>query len=206
MKDEIKFFVKNSLIFGGISFAYSMIGLLFVDSADSFIIGNPLVVSGITIEHVLGHIFWGGVIGLATLKIRYIFLGSSFAILIDADHLLQFLDLEMISRMSHSLPFAVICFILFYFVFGKKDLRLAIVAFSAVISHIAFDIFNVAVILPGPAIGAAFPLFSPFSTESIELEGIAWLILMIIGFLLVLVVTLVNKKLDRDGRSQIVKT
>ena len=90
MKDEIKFFVKNSFIFGGISFAYSMIGLLFVDSADSFIIGNPLVVSGITIEHVLGHIFWGGVIGLATLKIRYVFLGSSFAILIDADHLLQF--------------------------------------------------------------------------------------------------------------------
>ncbi len=206
MKTGIKFFLKNSMVFASISFAFSMIGLMFAGSEDSLIIGNPLVVSGITIEHVLGHILWGGVIGLATLKIRYILLGGSFGILIDADHLLQFFELEMISRMSHSLPFAVLVFVLFYFVFERKDIRLAIVAFGAVISHIAFDIFNIAVILPGPAIGAAFPLFAPISTKTIELEGIMWLILMIFGFMTVLVVTLLRKKVDNDSQSKIIKT
>ena len=205
MNEHMLFFFKYSIIFMLISFLWSGIGLMFPESTDSFVIGNPLVVSGITIEHVLGHIFWGGIMGLATLKIRYIFLGSSFSILIDADHLLQFLDLEMISRMSHSLPFAVVCFILFIFVIKRKDFRLAAVAFSAVISHIAFDIFNVAVILPGPAIGAAFPLFSPITTKNFELEGIAWLFLMIIGFLIVLGATFYQKKLDTMN-SEITKT
>ena len=206
MKEHIGFFLKNSVFFMVVSVIWSGIGLMDPESPHSFVIGNPLVVSGITIEHLLGHIFWGGVIGLATLKIRYIFLGGSFSILLDADHLLQFLDLEMVSRMSHSLPFALLCFILFYFIFQRKDLRLAAVSFSAVISHIAFDIFNVAVILPGPAIGAAFPLFSPITTESIELEGIAWLFLMIIGFLIVLGASIFQKRRDNALSSKIIKT
>ena len=69
MKDHIKFILKNSIIFAGISFAFSIIGGLFPDSEHTFVIGNPLVVSGITIEHIIGHIFWGAVIGLGTLSI-----------------------------------------------------------------------------------------------------------------------------------------
>ena len=85
-----------------------MIGGLFPSSEHTFVIGNPLVVSSVTYEHVIGHIFWGAVIGLGTLSIRYIVLGGSFAIFLDSDHLLQFLDIELVSRMSHSIPFAVI--------------------------------------------------------------------------------------------------
>ena len=104
------------------------------------------------------------------MSIRYIVIGGSFAILLDADHLLQFLDIEMVSRMSHSIPFAVIASIVFFIILRGKDLRICAIAFAAVLSHIAFDIF-----LADVALGSytKFPLFSPFNFESIELEGIA---------------------------------
>ena len=47
-------------------------------------------------------------------------IGGSFAILLDADHLLQFLDIELVSRMSHSLPFAVIVGIVFFLFFVEE--------------------------------------------------------------------------------------
>ena len=141
MRDHIKFILQNSIIFAVVSFVFSIIGGLFPSSEHTFVIGNPLVVSGITVEHVVGHIFWGAIIGLGTLSIRYIILGGSFAILLDADHLLQFLDIELVSRMSHSVALAVIVAIVFFIVLRGKDLRIAAVAFGAVLSHIAFDIF-----------------------------------------------------------------
>ena len=98
LKDSIKFILKNSIIFASASLGFSMIGALFPESEFTFVIGNPLVVSGVTYEHVLGHIFWGAIIGLGTLSVRYIILGGSFAIFLDADHLLQFLDIELVSR------------------------------------------------------------------------------------------------------------
>ena len=107
MKEHLRFILQNSIIFAGISFGFSIIVGLFPSSEHTFVIGNPFLVSGVTIEHILGHIFWGAVIGLGTLSIRYIVMGGSFAILLDADHLLQFLDIELVSRMSHSIPFAL---------------------------------------------------------------------------------------------------
>ena len=82
MKDVVKFVLKNSIIFAIVSFVFSMIGAFFPESEFTVIIGNPLVVSGVTFEHVFGHVFWGAVIGLGTLSIRYIVLGGSFAILL----------------------------------------------------------------------------------------------------------------------------
>ena len=107
-------------------------------------------------------------------------LGGGFAILLDADHLLQFLDLEMISRMSHGIPFAVLVAIILYFVFNRRDLRLAVVGFSAVISHIAFDVFLASMIKPNG--GSEFPLFAPLLLDKIYLQGNDWLILEMIGF------------------------
>ena len=165
MKAEIKFLFKNSIIFAIVSFVFSMIGAFFPESEFTVIIGNPLVVSGVTFEHVFGHVFWGAVIGLGTLSIRYIVLGGSFAILLDADHLLQFLDIELVSRMSHSIPFAIIVTIVFFVILRGKDIRVCAVAFAAVLSHIAFDIF-----LADVALGSdtQFPLFSPFTFEPVS--------------------------------------
>ena len=103
---QIKKFIITLVVFTLISFSFSTIGLGFEDHPQSRIIGNPLEVSGISIQHVLGHIFWGMIAGLLSLRLNYVFLCGGFALLLDADHLLQFLDLEMISRMGHSVPFA----------------------------------------------------------------------------------------------------
>ena len=203
MKDHIKFILKNSIIFAAISFGFSIIGGLFPDSEHTFVIGNPFVVSGITIEHVIGHIFWGAIIGLGTLSIRYIVIGGSFAILLDADHLLQFLDIEMVSRMSHSIPFAVIASIVFFIILRGKDLRICAIAFAAVLSHIAFDIF-----LADVALGSytKFPLFSPFNFEAVKFQGLDWLGIEIIGVVIVAIVSYLVKRKEIRLKNHLTKT
>ena len=203
MKDHIKFILQNSIIFTGISFGFSIIGGLFPSSEHTFVIGNPLVVSSITVEHVVGHIFWGAIIGLGTLSIRYIILGGSFAILLDADHLLQFLDIELVSRMSHSVVLAVIVAIVFFIVLRGKDLRIAAVAFGAVLSHIAFDIFLADVGFNG---STTFPLFSPFILDRIEFSGLDWLGVEIIGVAIVAVVSYLAKRKEIGLENNLTKT
>ena len=203
MKDHIKFILKNSIIFAAISFGFSIIGGLFPDNEHTFVIGNPFLVSGITIEHVIGHIFWGAIIGLGTLSIRYIVIGGSFAILLDADHLLQFLDIEMVSRMSHSIPFAVIASIVFFIILRGKDLRICAIAFAAVLSHIAFDIF-----LADVALGSytKFPLFSPFNFEAVKFQGLDWLGIEIIGVVIVAIVSYLVKRKEIRLKNHLTKT
>ena len=203
MKDTLKFILKNSIIFATVSFAFSIIGGLFPSSEHTFVIGNPLEVSGITIEHVMGHIFWGAVIGLATLSIRYIILGGSFAILLDADHLLQFLDIELVSRMSHSIPFAVIVTIVFFIILRGKDLRICAIAFSAVLSHIAFDVFLADIAFNTTT---TFPLYSPLILERTEFGGLDWLGIQIIGVSIVAIVSYLSKRKEIRIQSSLTKT
>ena len=203
MKDTIKFILKNSIIFAIVSFAFSMIGAFFPESEFTFVIGNPLVVSSVTYEHVLGHIFWGAVIGLGTLNIRYIILGGSFAIFLDSDHLLQFLDIELVSRMSHSIPFAVIVSIVFFVVLRGKDIRICAVAFGAVLSHIAFDVFLADALLNS---ATEFPLFSPFTFETVSLQGLDWLGIQIIGVSIVAIVSYFYKRKEIKLKNNLTKT
>ena len=203
MKDHIKFILKNSIIFAIVSFAFSMIGAFFPESEFTFVIGNPLVVSGVTYEHVLGHIFWGAVIGLGTLSIKYIILGGSFAIFLDSDHLLQFLDIELVSRMSHSIPFAVIVSIVFFVILRGKDIRICAVAFGAVLSHIAFDVFLADVLLNS---ATKFPLFSPFTFETVSLQGLDWLGIQIIGVSIVAITSYFFKKKEIKVKNSLTKT
>ena len=203
MKDHIKFILKNSIIFAIVSFAFSMIGAFFPESEFTFVIGNPIVVSSVTYEHVLGHIIWGAVIGLGTLSIRYIILGGSFAIFLDSDHLLQFLDIELVSRMSHSIPFAVIVSIVFFVVLRGKDIRICAVAFGAVLSHIAFDVFLADVLLNS---ATKFPLFSPFTFETVSLQGLDWLGIQIIGVSIVAITSYFFKRKEIQVKNSLTKT
>ena len=203
MKENLKFILKNSIIFALVSFVFSMIGALFPESEFTFVIGNPLVVSSVTYEHVLGHVFWGAIIGLGTLSIRYIILGGSFAIFLDSDHLLQFLDIELVSRMSHSIPFAVIASIVFFVILRGKDIRICAVAFGAVLSHIAFDIFLADVALNS---GTEFPLFSPFTFETVSLQGLDWLGIQIIGVSIVAIVSYFYKRKEIKLKNNLTKT
>ena len=203
MKDIIKFILKNSIVFATVSFAFSMIGAFFPQSEFTFVIGNPLVVSSVTYEHVLGHVFWGAVIGLGTLSIRYIILGGSFAIFLDSDHLLQFLDIELVSRMSHSIPFAVIVSIVFFVILRGKDIRICAVAFGAVLSHIAFDVFLADVLLNS---ATGFPLFSPFTFETVSLQGLDWLGIQIIGVSIVAITSYFFKRKEINVKNSLTKT
>ena len=203
MKNIIKFILKNSIIFATVSFAFSMIGAFFPESEFTFVIGNPLVVSSVTYEHVLGHVFWGAVIGLGTLSIRYIILGGSFAIFLDSDHLLQFLDIELVSRMSHSIPFAIIASIVFFIILRGKDIRICAVAFAAVLSHIAFDVFLADVTFRS---STNFPLFSPFTFETVSLHGLDWLGIQIIGVALVAITSYFYRRKEIKLKNNLTKT
>ena len=203
MKDVLKFILKNSIIFAIVSFGFSAIGAFFPESEFTFVIGNPLVVSSVTYEHVLGHVFWGAIVGLGTLSIRYIILGGSFAIFLDSDHLLQFLDIELISRMSHSIPFAVVATIVFFVITRGKDIRICAVAFGAVLSHIAFDIFLADVAFQSYT---KFPLFTPFTFETVSFQGLDWLGIQIVGVSLVAITSYFYKRKEMKLKNDLTKT
>jgi len=191
---QVRKFIITLVIFTLISFSFSTIGLGFEEHPQSRIIGNPLEVSAISVQHVLGHIFWGMIAGLLSLRLNYVFLCGGFAILLDADHLLQFLDIEMISRMSHSIPFAIIVGFIMLAISKFKDYRLAVISFSAIISHLAFDIW---LAQQSGWNSTQFPLFSPFSVDMIALSGYNWLFLEIFAFSVVGMVVFINRKVAK---------
>jgi len=194
LSGQIKFFIKSCAIFSILSFGFSITGFLFPDDPSSHVIGSPLIVSNPSLEHILGHIFFGMIAGVLSLRLRYVFVAGAFALLVDADHLLQFFNVEMIPRMVHSLPFAIIIAVIMLYVFGKKDYRLAAISFSAIISHIAYDVLFVGQIYPGSTSG--FPLFSPFTVEIIQFQGLDWLYLEILAIAIVGVIAILDRKIS----------
>jgi membrane-bound metal-dependent hydrolase YbcI (DUF457 family) len=100
----------------------------------------------------------------------------------------------MISRMVHSLPFAIIIAVIMLYVFGKKDYRLAAISFSAIISHIAFDTWLAGQIHPGSTGG--FPLFSPLTLEIIKFQGLDWLYLEILAVVIIGIIAVLNRKIS----------
>jgi len=192
LSGQIKFFIKSCVIFSILSFGFSLTGFTFTD--DSSIIGSPLIVSNPSLEHIFGHVLFGMIAGAISLSLRYVFLSGALALLLDADHLLQFFDVEMIARMVHSLPFAIIIAVIMLYIFGKKDYRLAAISFSAIISHIAYDILFVGQIYPGSASG--FPLFSPFTVEIIKFQGLDWLYLEILAIVIIGIIAILDRKIS----------
>ena len=61
----IYFIVKACLVYGGTALAFSMLSTIL---PGTFVIGSPFEVSTITPEHVIGHIVWGLIPGLAFLS------------------------------------------------------------------------------------------------------------------------------------------
>ena len=180
---SIYFIVKACLVYGGTALAFSMLGTIL---PGTFVIGNPFEVSNITPEHVVGHIVWGLIPGLAFLSLRYIILAGLFPIILDADHLLQFLEIEMIPRMAHSIPFILITIVVMVLLFGKNDLRLIAVSIAAVFCHMSFD-----TILNG---STEFPVLAPFSGEFFTFSGIDWIIFEVIAAAVILTASVIVKK------------
>ena len=180
---SVSFIVKACLVYGGVAFAFSIFSLIL---PNAFLVGNPFEISTTTPEHVMGHIVWGLIPGLAFLSLRYIILAGLFPIILDADHFLQFLEIEMVPRMAHSLPFILITIVVMMLLFGKNDIRLIAVSAAAVFSHMSFDI-----ILGG---ASAFPVLAPFSGEFFWFSGIDWIIFQVIAAIIILTASVIVKK------------
>lgn len=187
--ESARFIFKSSILYASFSAAFSVIGLfpIFGDFLPKpYVIGNPLEVSGISVEHVIGHIVFGLIVGIGTLSMRYFVLAGIFPIALDSDHLIQFLNLEAIPRMGHSITFGLISVFLMMFLLGKRDFRLGSISFAAVFSHVSFDI-----LLGGTN---SFPLFIPFQNEMITLQEYDWLFFLLVAITIVGVTTLLTKK------------
>ncbi len=183
---DLFFILKISLLFGAFSFSFSIISLFL---PDSFVVGNPFLVSGISFEHIIGHIMWGFVAGIVTFSIKYAILCGLLPIVLDFDHLLQFLELDMIPRMAHSILFGIIVFVILIILFGRKDLRIPAVSFSAVFVHMSFDIFLVG--------STEFPLFVPFTTQMFTFDGNSWIYFMITGIVIIFVLSIIQLKRNK---------
>ena len=175
------FFIgKTSIAYGSIAFGFSMLGMIL---PDAFLVGNPLEVSGITPEHIAGHIMWGLVAGIASFSLRYAILSGLFPIILDFDHWIQFFGIEMIPRMAHSITFGFIAIGIMMILFGRKDLRLGAIAIAAVFSHISFDIF-----LGGTS---QFPVFVPFITQNITFSGLDWIFFEVLSISIIFVASII---------------
>jgi len=187
MHFRIQFIIKTSTLYGILAATFSLIGLFLVDlPLSSTIVGSPLEVSGISVEHVAGHIVWGLIIGLVTFKLKYFLISGFFPLILDSDHLIQFFGIEVVPRMAHSILFALIAVFVMMLIFGKKDYLLGVISFAAVLSHISFDI-----LIGGES---EFPLFTPFITKVITFQGLDWVFIQIIAVILVGITVIISRR------------
>lgn len=181
MKQDLIFVAKRSFLYGLLAAGFSILGIILPERQ---YLDSPLI-GGLDIQHILGHIVWGLIIGATSFKLRYFLLVGSFAIVLDLDHLIQFLNIEAIGRMGHSIPFGLLSAVVLMIAFGKKDYLLGAATFSAVLAHISFDT------LTG---SGNFPLFAPFYGEMIRFPDSIWYIFLLVGFALVLSTTVLSKE------------
>ena len=175
------FFITKTLgVYGSIAFGFSLLGIIL---PDGFLVGNPLEVSGITPEHIIGHVMWGLVAGIASFSFRYAVLSGLFPIILDFDHWIQFFGIEMIPRMAHSITFGFIAIGIMMILFGRKDLRLGAIAIAAVFSHMSFDIF-----LEGTT---EFPVFVPFISQSVTFSGLDWVFFGVLSIAIIFVASII---------------
>ena len=186
MNNALKFWLKIFFIYGLFSLSFSLIGIgldYFLDNIETDNTIGIDILKSASIEHVLGHIVFGMIVALPTLAYRYIIASGGFAILLDADHLIQFFGIENIARLGHGFIFAILVVIVMMFLFGKKDYFLGVISFAAVLSHISFDI-----LIGG---GSAFPLFAPITMDFLTFQYNDWLLVLSSGLLIVLSVKIV---------------
>ena len=184
MQKSLAFIIKTSFVYSALAFLFSIIGV-FLPPTVTYVVGNPLEVSGISVEHVVGHIIWGLIVSALSLSLRYFVLGGIFPIILDSDHIIQFFDLEMVPRMAHSVSFGFLASFVLLLIFGKRDYRLAGIAFAAMLAHVSYDI-----LLGGTT---SFPLLTPFVVELLSFQGNDWIIIQLIAVAIVGICTIITK-------------
>ncbi|MGI0011724.1 MAG: metal-dependent hydrolase, partial [Nitrosopumilaceae archaeon] len=109
----------------------------------------------------------------------------SFAIILDSDHLIQFLGIEAVIRMGHSIPFAIISAVAMLLIFGRKNYLLSAVAIAGVLVHVSFDTFSNA---------GKFPFFTPFYNGVLLFRSADWIFFELAAIVLVGLVSIQVKR------------
>lgn len=184
MQKSLVFIIKASFVYSALAFLFSIIGV-FLPPTVTYVVGNPLEVSAISVEHVVGHIVWGLIVSAFSLSLRYFVLGGIFPIILDSDHIIQFFDLEMVPRMAHSILFGFLASFVLLLIFRKRDYRLVGIAFAAMLAHVSYDI-----LLGGTT---SFPFLTPFVAELLTFQGHDWIIIQLIAVAIVGICTIITK-------------
>ena len=186
MNNTLNFWFKTFLTYGLLSLSFSLIGISLDYFSDNVAKDDKTgidILKSASLEHVLGHVGFGMIVAIPTLAYRYIIASGGFAILLDADHLIQFFGIENIARLGHGFIFAILVVIVMMFLFGKKDYFLGVISFAAILSHISFDI-----LLGG---GSSFPLFTPISNSFLTFQANDWARVLGSGILIVLSIKII---------------
>ncbi len=194
---SLQFILKSIILYASLSAAFSILGIFPILEQflpKSYLIGNPLEVSEISIEHVVGHVIFGMIVGVASMRIRYVAIAGLFPIALDADHLIQFLNLEAVPRMAHSVLFGLISIPLMMFFIGKKDYLLGAISLSAVLAHVSFDI-----LLGGTT---SFPLLIPVINKMVSFQEYDWITFLLIAIAVVGITRIVTKNRIIEHKSQ----
>lgn len=131
------------------------------------------------------HIIWGMMIGILSFSLRGAILAGSFALILGADHFINFLEIDAISRMAHSISFAILSFAALPLIFGKKKLLVGAIGAAAVFSHISFDTI----------IGTGdFPLFVPFYNGNIIFDNWYWALFQLLAACIILCTWFIQTK------------
>ncbi|MDA4129127.1 MAG: metal-dependent hydrolase [Thaumarchaeota archaeon] len=151
------------LLYSLLSFLWSLIGFVSPAAPEQYYaVGFP----SLAVE-ILGHFLFGVVAGLATRSVGLAVLCGGEAVLIDSDHFLSTLNLPVLARLSHSIPFAITIAVVFLLLPQHLVRRktLALVTIASILSHLSFDIF---------AGDGQFPLIAPFSFQSYDFPYFYW--------------------------------
>lgn len=162
LQKDTGYILKTSLLFCGISAAFSLLGVVLPEKGP---LQSPT--GGLNIREIAGHVLWGLVAGSAFLGIRYIIITGLFAVLIDSDHLIALLQVDAIPRMSHSILFGMVSVVILLVLFGRRDYKLGAAVISGILAHLSFDTFA--------GDDGKFPLFVPFYNHSITFPNIDWI-------------------------------
>lgn len=185
-KQSIIFVVGVSLVYCALSAGFSLFSTVLPDRT---VLLNPIEHGSLNVKEIGGHFIWGLVAGIVTLRLRYILLGGILAVLIDSDHLVGFLHVEGIPRMSHSITFAILSTIVLLLVFSRKDYILAAIAATSVLTHISYDMFDG---------GYGFPIFTPLVNKIIELPRTDWVIFEVAAICIVGIVSFIATRKEID--------
>ncbi|HXX05705.1 MAG TPA: metal-dependent hydrolase [Candidatus Bathyarchaeia archaeon] len=181
-RNDLYSVIKISLFYSAVSLAFSLSSVFLPDKT----IVNQISPGALNVYEIAGHFLWGVVAAVVTLRLKYILLGGAFAVLIDSDHIINLLQTEGISRMSHSIAFAVIAVIIVMLVFGKRDYILGAIAGASVLSHISYDLFVDDY--------TGFPLFAPFNNISQHFAPTSWIYFEIMAIIIVGIITVLVRQ------------